>query len=40
MNWMESLAPQERVVAITAYGMTWNFLADKINESQKDDNQN
>jgi hypothetical protein len=39
MDWIERLPPSERVAATVAYGMTWNYLATKINEAQKDDDQ-
>ena len=39
MNWIESLPSSERVAATVAYGMTWNYLATKINEAQENDDQ-
>jgi len=34
MDWIESLATSEKAVAITVFGMTWNFLAEQVNNSQ------
>lgn len=39
MNWIESLHAGEKVAALTAFGMTWNYLASTINKAQKDDDQ-
>ena len=39
MDWIERLPSSERVAATVAYGMTWNYLATKINEAQEDDDQ-
>ncbi len=37
MNWIDNLSGAEKIVALTTYGMTWNFLASTINGAQKDD---
>lgn len=34
MNWIERLSGSEKIVALTAYGMTWNFLAKQVNQAQ------
>lgn len=34
LDWIESLATSEKVVAMTVLGMTWNFLAEQVNNSQ------
>lgn len=39
LDWISNLHTSERVAATVAYGMTWNYLATKINEAQEDDDQ-
>ena len=34
MDWIESLPTSEKAIAITVFGMTWNFLAEQVNNSQ------
>ena len=36
MQWIENLSGGERVAAMTAMGMTWNFMADTVNNSKAD----
>jgi hypothetical protein len=33
LDWIESLSSDEKLVAMTAMGMTWNLLAELINKS-------
>ena len=34
MRWIENLPPSDRVTAMTVMGMTWNYLAEQVNNDE------
>lgn len=37
LDFIERLSDGEKIAAMTAMGMTWNFLAEQVNNSQGDE---